>query len=203
MERPTQIRPPRCKGFTYLELVVVIILISTLLYFAMDRLLQLQATAEKAAIEQTVGAVQSAIAMQIAGHIAKGRIPALQGLVGTNPFELLAERPKQYRVVKGPEAEREVAPGTWYYDTASHTLGYRVVNRKYFRTTGPLADHIKFKLLAVYDDSNGNGRRDADEPLQGLRLGTLYAFSWSVKPVTDPAMPTGAPTDRTATRLEQ
>lgn len=173
------------RGFTYLELVIVIVLIGTLLYFAMDRLLKLQATAEKAAVEQMVGTMQSALALQIAQHIAQDRIPRLQKLEGSNPVELLVEPPESYRTVAGREDAADVAPGTWYFDRQEGTLGYRVIHREYFHSTGPISDHIKFKLLAVYDDNNANGRRDSDEPLQGLRLARLHAYRWSIEPIRD------------------
>lgn len=182
-------RASRLRGFTYLELVIVIALISTLAYFAMDRLLRLQVTAEKAGVEQMVGTIQSALALQIAKHIARDRIEDLQSLAGSNPMRLLAQPPESFRIVAGEDGAAAVRPGTWYFDNGSGVLGYRVLNREYFHSAGRLSDHIKFKLLAVYDDNNSNDRRDPGEALQGLRLARLHAYRWSIEPLKDTDRP--------------
>ncbi|HYR34326.1 MAG TPA: type II secretion system protein, partial [Burkholderiales bacterium] len=56
----------RVVGFSLLELVIVIVLISVLLAVAIDRLLAMKAMAERGALEQVVGTIRSGITIRLA-----------------------------------------------------------------------------------------------------------------------------------------
>lgn len=169
------------KGFTYLELVIVIIIISTLVYFALDRLLRLQVDAEKAAVDQTVGSIQSALALVISEHIAKDKLPELRQYLDKNPMSLLAQQPTTYQgSFNQPPAN--LPKGSWYYRTDTKQLIYLVENTDYISNLNNHLALIAFKVFPVYDDNNRNGRFDAGDTLKGLTLKSLQPYHWLREP---------------------
>ncbi len=173
------------RGFTLLELVIVIIIISALLAIAIDKLMKLQVTAERAAMESIIGSLQSAIGMTISEHIVENKIRDLDRLIQSNPMRLLADTPVNY-LGEHTGTPKNLETGSWWYDRASHTLYYQVKNREYFQTDGLEKDVLKLKVLPVYDDNNRNGRYDRSDTLRGLRLKPLAGFRWLNEPI-DPA----------------
>ena len=173
------------RGFSLLELVVVIIIISVLLAVAIDRLMRLQVVAERAAMETVIGHLQSAIGLTISEHIAKDRIPELTKYIDSNPMALLADTPVNYlgSVAGTPKI---IETGSWWYDTNSRTLVYHVGNPQNFLSEGPENGLAKFKIRPVYDDNNHNGRFDRGDTLVGLKLSPLARYRWLNEPV-DPA----------------
>ncbi len=170
------------RGFTYLELVIVIIIISTLLYFAVDRLLRLEVEAERTSMQQVIGIMQSAMALAMAEHIAKGDIPGLKKYVNTNPMNLLAQQPENYHGAHKTEPD-SLPGGSWYFHTPSKSLIYRVRNQTYFVTASNRHDRAELKILPVYDDNNRNGRFDAGDTLKGLRLQAVETYQWLSEPL--------------------
>jgi len=169
-------------GFSMLELVVVIIIISTLLAIGINKLMKLQVQAERSALENIIGTLQSSIALTISEHVAKDRIPQLEKYISSNPMDLLASQPLNY---KGSFAgkPKNMESASWWFDTRSRYLYYQVANRDYFSTAGEEKGAIKFKILAVYDDNNRNGRFDKGEQLKGLRLKPSVPYKWLNEPI--------------------
>jgi len=165
-----------------LELVVVIIIISTLLAIGISKLMKLQVQAERSSVENVVGTLQSAIALTISEHIARGQIPQLRKYIGSNPMALLAAQPVNY---KGSFSQRpkSLELASWWYNRSNRYLYYQVANQEYFSTEGAEKEVIKFKILAVYDDINGNRRFDRDDSLKGLRLTPVAKHQWLNEPI--------------------
>lgn len=170
-------------GFSLLELVVVIIIISVLLAMAIDRLMKLQVVAEQAAMESIIGHLQSAIGLTISEHIAKGQIPELNKLIDTNPMDLLADTPVNY-LGSFATMPKNVETGNWWYDAGSKTLVYHVGNPQNFLSEGPENGLAKFKIRPVYDDNNHNGRFDRGDTLVGLKLTPLARYRWLNEPIS-------------------
>lgn len=170
------------QGFTLLELVIVIIIISTLLALAIDKLMKLQVQAERSAMQTIIGHLQSAISMTISEHIVRDDIPGLDRYIASNPMDLLADPPVNY-VGQHPGLPKNIESASWWYDTTSHTLYYQVKNHEHFQTDGLERDVVKLKLLPVYVDNNRNGRYDRRDTLKGLRLAPLAAYRWLDEPI--------------------
>ncbi len=181
----------RHSGFTLLELVVVISIISLLFVFAAERLMKLAVQAERANVTQTVGTLQSALAMRIAAHVARDTIPQLAELVDANPMALLADTPATYLGELDSPDPATIEGGHWYFDRRQRLLVYRVVNAPEFETDLPGPKRIRWRLEPVFEDRNSNGRFDpGTDTLTGLRLAAQEKFKWRVEPVD-----TGAWTD--------
>jgi len=174
------IHHPTMLGFSLLELVVVICLISLLFVFAADRLLRLQAQAERVAMQQVVGTLQSALAMVIAEHVAKGRIAELDQLAGSNPMVLLAEVPVNFQGVISHADINSLEAGNWYFASHSGNLIYCVINQEDFITELAGQPRIHLRIMPVYDDRNGNGQFEPQQDqIRGLRLQLLDNYSWA------------------------
>ena len=166
------------KGFSLLELLIVIIIISTLLGFAIEKLLKLQVQAERSSMEGMIGTMQSAIALTISEHIAKDKIPELRKYLNSNPMALLADTPINY-LGQFEDSPENPEPASWWYEQNSHTLVYFALNQDHFVTQSGHKGQTKFKIVAVYDDNNHNERFDRGDALKGLRLSPLTKYHWS------------------------
>ena len=170
----------RDRGFSLLELVIVISIISVLLALALSRLVALQVDAERVAMETVVGVLRSAIGIKVAEHIVKQNVAGLPLLEGSNPMDRLVEVPRNYLGEQDAIDPATLENGNWYFDTRSRTLVYLVRNKGYF--TGGLSNpaRTRFAIRLVYTDRNGNGKFDSGvDAIEGLRLAALETFSWT------------------------
>jgi len=173
----------RHRGFTLFELIVVIGIISVLFVFAAERLMTLAVQAERAQVQQTIGIIRSALAMRIAAHVARGKVPELAALANGNPMELLADTPDTYLGELDHPDPATIEGGHWYFDRRSRLLVYRVLNEKEFETRLPGPKRIRWRLEAVFEDRNGDGRFDPDkDTLVGLKLAAQEKFKWRTEP---------------------
>ena len=114
---------PRNRGFTLLELMTAILIISALAAVLLDRLAYYQEAAEKAAMESTVRLIKTGLQIQLAELIIANREGDAQRLEAEDPTRWLDPRPANY----GGDYREPPAAGTWYYDVSARQLVY-VVN---------------------------------------------------------------------------
>lgn len=164
-------------GFSLLELVVVIAIISVLLVFAATRLWPLQVEAEQVAMEQVVGSLRSALGINVAMHLVTGDMAGIRSLEGSNPMDRLAEVPRNYLgALNGKPAG---TGGAWYFDSRSRALVYRVRNADYFRGGAGSPAQARFAVQLVYEDRNpsqvaGSNRQE----VVGARFVALEPYTW-------------------------
>ncbi|HQU14561.1 MAG: hypothetical protein B7Z66_02850 [Chromatiales bacterium 21-64-14] len=175
-------RPRHQRGFTLLEMVVVVILIGLLLVIAIDRLIRLQAVAERVAMEQVLGGLRSALTLELAQRIVQGGTGDLDTLAHANPMDWLITPPVNYAGALNAPDPADVSGGQWYYNTRSRTLVYRVAHSGDFHTALPGAPRARFKVRLVYADNPGSGAHTAD--VVGVRLAPVEPYHW-----LRPAMP--------------
>jgi prepilin-type N-terminal cleavage/methylation domain-containing protein len=170
----------RGEGFSLLELVIVIVMISVLLVLAISRLLAVQVDAERVTMETVAGTLRSAIGMKVAESIVKYQVPGLAKLAGSNPMDLLAEPPKNYLGELDGVDPATLQDGNWYFDKRTKTLDYLVKNKGFFTGGAPNPPRARFAVRLVYSDRNGNGAFDPGvDEVQGLRLSPVEPYSWS------------------------
>lgn len=167
------------RGFSLLELVVVIVIVSILLTVAISRLLALQVDAERVAMETVAGTLRSAVGIKVAEHIVRQDIAGLKDLEGSNPMDRLAELPGNYLgELDGPDPSR-LEDGNWYFDTRSRVLVYLVRNKGFF-TSELGGSRAGFAIRLVYADTNRNGVFDPGvDSIEGLRLVAVAPYAWS------------------------
>src|SRR5665647_2492999 len=84
------------KGFTLLELIVVITIIVVLMGVFFNRVLFYQEQAEKTAMEGVAGAIQSALTMQYGQILTRGKPSDATALAQDNPMNWLQKKLRNY-----------------------------------------------------------------------------------------------------------
>ncbi len=166
----------RQRGFTFLELVVVIAIISILAVVALNYYYKLLVDVERTSMEHDLGVMRSAVSMQVAGHFAAGNMAGLKDLIDSNPMDLLAEKPNNYLGVISHYRLEDIEPGSWFYDGQAGVLVYLVRNQLYFETGLKGPARVNFKIFPVYSD-----RKQKDgvrKYISGLTLKSLQPYRW-------------------------
>ncbi|TDY03835.1 prepilin-type N-terminal cleavage/methylation domain-containing protein [Thiohalophilus thiocyanatoxydans] len=175
-------RHPRCPsrqpGFTLLELVLVVLIISIMGLIAIDRLFEYRIDAERAMIQTVTGNIRSGLGMAIAERVARDRIDTVNDLEHTNPVEFLSQPPNNYLGEIDNESQVN-EEGVWYFDTSESALVYRVRFGDYFNTPLSGAPRVRYRIQLVYNDNNRNNRLDpGTDDVTGLDLVTLEDYEW-------------------------
>ncbi|HET9679236.1 MAG TPA: hypothetical protein VFP95_01600 [Gammaproteobacteria bacterium] len=132
--------PRTARGFaTYslLELIIVIILIAILFIVALENLLPMRGAAEEAHVQQTLGALRSAVSLRTVELIAQGGLNSVGQLHHSNPMAQLKITPGNYRGEKATINPAQLPPGSWVFETSSNTLLYKIRYPQYLAIDGP------------------------------------------------------------------
>lgn len=176
--RPASVRGNQ-RGFTLLELVVVICLVAVLFTVAVNRLWQLQVAAEQAALDTMLGNLRSALGMKVAMLVVKGDTNGLRALQGSNPMTLMAQTPDSYLGERTAADPASITRGSWYFHTGSKMLVYRVRNEGNFQGGASGAHQARFVVQVMYQDRNRNGRFDSGQDfIYGVRLTAVEPYRW-------------------------
>lgn len=166
-------------GFTLLELTVVIVLVSILFVTVASRLWSLRVDAERVAMMQVLGTINSAIGIKLADSIARGDMKSVEALAGMNPMDLLAKTPENYVGVVD-ESKTQPPPGSWYFDTHSGALVYRVRYPEGFSGGPPGAPRARFALHLIKEHVPGyGGVGPGKDVVVGVRLDSVEPYRWA------------------------
>jgi prepilin-type N-terminal cleavage/methylation domain-containing protein len=133
------------RGFTLLELVVVVCVVALLGLTAIDRLLVVREQAERAMVEENIAQIKAALRLQVADRVAANRTAEIAALAGENPVRWLDEPPPGYR----GEFEEGRAPacrGCWYFDRGRRELVYRVHRGEFFEPDAQGEKRIRLRV---------------------------------------------------------
>ena len=176
MMRPA---PARHRGFTLLELAVVVVAIGILAGVALDRVLPLIGRAQRAAFVQVERELTSALMLEAAERITRGETYSLGELAGANPMTLLLEPPPNYLGAFSLAEAEDVPRASWLFDEQTGRLAYRVGRFTRFEATDGPVDLIELTVHVVYDDRDGDGSFDAaGDRFRGLRLEPAHEYRW-------------------------
>ena len=164
------------QGFTYLELVFVIVIISTLVSMMLVRILPAMDEAERAAVLNVEGQLRSSIAVQAAKWVAVSDFTSVRAMQGSNPMDLMLEPPGNYAGALADEAQ--APPEHWYFASERQELVYRPgpphTPRRKMSAERP---SFAVRLAFVDVDNNGRFERSADE-FHGVRLVRTAGQDW-------------------------
>jgi hypothetical protein len=127
-------------------------------------------------MEQAVSIIRSALHLQVAALIVKGRIEEIPRLAEQNPMSWLAERPKNYAGEYYAPRPEDVVSGTWCFDLKNRNLIYFARSNTYLRITEGEQNQIRFqvKLITNTEDID-QGNRSA---IQGVSLEQVSPYTW-------------------------
>ena len=167
-------------GFSLLELVIVIILISLLVVIAIDRLLILSVEAERVSVAKIAGELRSAMGIQVAKTIVEDKnLQNIGKLHKSNPMDMLAETPGTYIGAFETPQLQAIKGGSWFFDQGNGELVYVVINDGYLKTDLAGRKRIRFQIQLLYEDKNGNKKFDAGvDSAHGMRLKELDKYEW-------------------------
>jgi len=172
-------KPQREHGFTLLELVVVIALISTLVAVAVNRLLPYIDEAERVAVLRVEGQLRSSLMMEAAQRIVRGQSATISALEGSNPVKFLLEPPKNYVGERSQREIEQLPTRRWYYEQDGHRLVYRLGAPFGLPVHDESAEDPAFEVQVAFADSNGNGLFEAQrEEFYGVRLQRVAGSKW-------------------------
>jgi len=172
----------KCRGgFSLLELIVVIVIVSILFALALDHLFQWRVTAEQTSIKKLTSEIKGALKLEVASYYAKGRMQDIVTLVASNPLNYTVIKPESYiGEYKAPNLN-QLEPGGWVYDTAKKLLIYRVRHPEHFITKLPGIKRIELKVSLIYADINNNRRFNRGvDTIEGLRLKSTENYTWKI-----------------------
>jgi general secretion pathway protein G len=139
------------RGFTLLELIVVISIVAVLAGLFLERVPFNQELAEKSAMGQTAAAMQSALVMRYGSMMAEGKATEseLKALASENPMNWLQQKPGNYAGEFFDPGVNAAKPGQWVFDLKSRDLIY-VLDRSAYFTPGKdgqkwIRFHVKFE----------------------------------------------------------
>jgi len=169
----------RARGFTLLELIVVVAAVALLAGVALNRLLPLVGRAQRAAFLQVQNELKSALLLEAAERITRGESHTLPDLAAQNPMALLLEPPANYVGVVRRVDAAAIPRASWYYDERQGHLAYRVGRHTRFDAQGGPRDLIELEVAFVYQDRDADGMFDAaGDRFDGLRLTPVHAYKW-------------------------
>jgi prepilin-type N-terminal cleavage/methylation domain-containing protein len=171
---------PACtsKGFTLIELIIVITIIVTLMGLFMNRMMFYQEQAEKTAMEQVVGAIQSALTMQYGQILTRGQPSDVAALAQDNPMNWLLKKPSNYSGEFYDPTPLTVEAGNWVFDLKSRDLVYMVRNANYFKPGKDGKNWIRFHTATHYEASHLPSLQNAPPQLTGALFEPVEPYAW-------------------------
>ena len=155
--------PESSKGFTLLELIVVISIVAILAGSLLSRIPFYQEQAEKTVMEQMAGAMQSALVMRYGSLMAHGAATekGLNALASDNPMNWLQQKPKNYAGEFFDPTPKTVAPGQWMFDLKSRDLIYVLDRSEYFTPGKDGQKWIRFHVKLEYEPRGARRQKGA------------------------------------------
>lgn len=139
-------------GFTLIELIVTICLVSILAALALSKLFWYQGQAEKANMEYTASMIKSGLWIHAASLMMSERGFEIPALLEQNPFNLLAAKPANYLGEIDGNNTKSLKGGNWFFDNSKHQIVYIVGQRQNF--TPAITDDfsVKYSMKVLYSE---------------------------------------------------
>jgi general secretion pathway protein G len=170
--------PASSRGFTLLELIIVIAIIVVLMGAFLNRALLYQEQAEKTAMEQVAANVQTALTLQYGQILTRGKPSDVPALVQDNPMNWMQKKPANYAGEFYEPTPLTVSPGNWVFDLKSRDLVYVLNNTSYFNPGKDGQKWIRFHVAVSYEASRLLSLKDAPQELTGIVFQPVEPYAW-------------------------
>lgn len=165
-------------GFSLIELVVVISIISVLLVAFSDRVWYYQELAEKTAMEENVGAIQSAMNIQHSKNYTRGNADDLNLITTDNPMKWMQKLPRNYAGEYYDPSPTSVGPGSWVFDLKTRELIYVLDRTDHFVPGKDGKKWIRFHIAVQYEQVKRGGVESQAKEVVGTVFEPMENFSW-------------------------
>jgi prepilin-type N-terminal cleavage/methylation domain-containing protein len=165
------------RGFTLIELVVVVTIIAILYTVFLNRIWFYQERAEKTAMVEMAGALQSALVMQYGRLMVRGREADVVALQTDNPMQWLAKKPRNYAGEFYDPQPGSVEPGSWVFDLKTRELVYILNRSDYFISGADGQKWVRYRVNLMYDPVRGTRNKAAKE-LVGTLFEPVEPYRW-------------------------
>lgn len=145
----------RQRGFSLLELAVVVSIVAVLAGALLNRVSFYREQAEQAAVRNIVGVLRSSLHMRSAQLLATGRNTEISKLTMLNPMDLLAQKPANYLGEYFTPQNFNISRGNWYFNRQKFLLVYITGTGATFQGADPKQYKYRIELLKSLDDANG------------------------------------------------
>jgi len=165
-------------GFTLVELLVVISIVAILAGMLFKRVLFYQELAEKAAMQQVVSALQSALVLEYGHRMANSTGQEINNLITQNPMDWLAQKPANYAGEFQALNPSAIEPGNWAYELSSHELIYVPDHAQLFVPAKSGAKLIRYRVATAYESSS---RAKGVKVPSGVTFAPVEPYQWLIR----------------------
>jgi len=166
------------RGFTLIELIVVIIIVVVMMGLFMDRVLFYVEQAEKTAMVEVAGVIQSSLTMQYGQILTRGKPSDVPALAQDNPMNWLQKKPRNYAGEFYDPTPLSVESGNWVFDLRTRDLIYIVRSANYFKPGKDGKKWIRFHVAVNYEASRLPSLQSAPDELTGILFEPVEPYSW-------------------------
>jgi prepilin-type N-terminal cleavage/methylation domain-containing protein len=165
------------RGFTLIELTVVICIVAVLFYAALDRLFRYQELGERAALQLNLAAVNTALALRFAAYVTMGKPEAIEQEAIRNPIAFLARPPQNYLGELFAPDVGQLPRQSWYFDARSSELVYVPQRARHLRSGPGQPEALRFKIIFTPAENEPGKPRVLSQPL----IVPEPPFTWEIE----------------------
>jgi len=179
------------RGFTLLEMIVVMVLVMIFVLAALENLLPLRAQAERAAQMKVLGSLRSAIGLKAAQAVMHEGMAGVRAMHAANPMDWLQAPPPGYAGTV--TTMHAIAPGQWAFVAGADLVVYRVRFAEYVKGSPVL----RYRVEVESSGGSVTGVRlvaldEAEWEFEGSDL-ARWLRTWSAREELPRAAATGMP----------
>ena len=178
LTRSSILDPRSSKGFTLVELLVVVSLVAIFASMLFSRVWFYQEMAEKAAMQQVTGALQTALILQYGHRMASNQAFGMKNISTENPMDWLAQKPGNYAGEFNAIKPGTIEPGNWAFDLSTHELIYVPDHVEYFVPARDGVKWIRFRTRFDYEAGYGD---KVGQVLTGVIFAPVEPYQWSIR----------------------
>jgi hypothetical protein len=157
---------------------VVITIIVLLMGLFLNRALFYIEQAEKTAMEEVTGSIQSALSMQYGQLLTRGKPSDAAALAQDNPMNWMQKKPRNYAGEFFDPAPQAVESGNWVFDLKTREMIYVVRNADHFKPDKDGKKWIRFHVAVNYEASRLPSLKNAPHELTGIVFEPVEPYSW-------------------------
>jgi type II secretory pathway pseudopilin PulG len=168
----------RFRGASKFEFIAVVILVGIFATLLLNRLYYYEERAEKANMEATASAINSALRVQMSELMIQGRVKDYALLAQQNPLEWLEQKTVKDNDRSGSVKPAWTLPDAWSFDATNHMLVYTVKHGDYFEPDSLGQKRVRWQVKLIQNLSHADDRTNAGNLTVGVALVLVEPYHW-------------------------